>query len=407
MQNSNNIMRKFLAIIAVILSTVLWVAADNNVVRRDPVFVDGVLKRDSIYEDRVQLAVDDEGLDITVNMKFDEGNNQLLVMLKSTRPMIAFAESTIYKKAFTHTWFAGWTGRHLKFHKLSFPTLIEPKTEYYLSNACYKSFAKKRKRHTFNRWIYGSDKAVAIPGSIIPFVTDTLSQIFQLPDSVTTTSITLRNICLATAAPRKNKGPLYRIVAEADLNRTYNIRIQRDPCFGNDALIAAEDTILRQMSESLSFLDEKYKSRLVGNAESLEVFGHHKDLLLTRFPKRTDVSACPEIQMRRDKYNALLDSLASIECAVQIDSSLLQVDMQTGVSAVFVMQHARNIDLNTSIWQNSTDAIQRRDLIRTNKRLIAEVYDAIQENGIVTDKQRLVVENFKRAEEYFYKVCKL
>lgn len=398
------IMRKILAIIAVYILAITVLLADENV-RREPEFITGVVQRDSVYEDRVQLPVDDEGLDISVTVSFDEGNNQMLVTVKSSRLMIVFPESTTYRSVFRHNWFAGLIGRKMKPQRLRFPTLVEPKSSYKLSNECYKTFAKKRSHHTFNRWIYGSGKTVAISGPVQRFVTDSLTQLFQLPDSATSASFTLRNVCLVSQKPRKKKGPKYTLMADADVNRTYNINIKRDPCYGNSALIAAEDTILSHFTDNFNKFNDQYKTRLVSTNESYEIFGHHRDLILQQYPRRNEQSDCSEIQSRRDRYNALFDSLAVMDCALEIDSSMFA--MATGISSAFVLQRAKYIDQNTAIWLNSTDATQRRDVIRENKRYIIEVYDAILADGILTEEQRLAVAVFKRAEEYFYKVCNL
>lgn len=398
-------MRKFLAIIALAILAQTYLLADEPV-RREPAFVDGVVQRDSVFEDRVQIPVDDEGLDIVVKVKFDEGNNQLQVDVKSSRLMIVFPESTIYKSVFSHHWFAGLTGsRKMKVHRLRFPTLIEPKSKYRLDNMCYASFAKKRRNHVFNRWIYGSSKTVAIQGKVSKFVTDSLTQVFQLPDSATSASFTLRNVSLVSQKLRKRKGPKYTIVADADLNRTYNINIKRDPCYGKEDLIAAEDTVLKHFSDNYQLFDKQYESRLVSSNESYEIFLHHRDLILQTYPRRDEQSDCSEVQSRRDKYNMLYDSLAVMDCAMQIDSSMF--NLAAGINAAFVLQHAKSIDQNTAVWLNSLDVVERRDMVRKNKRLIAEVYDAIVADGILTEEQRLAVALFKRAEEYFYKVCNL
>lgn len=397
-------MRKFIAIIAFAIVAVTGILADE-VVRREPEFVDGVVQRDSIYEDQVQLPVDDEGLDMTVNVSFDEGSNQLLVVVKSSRPMIVFSESTTIKSAFSHHLFTGLTGRSLKPQLLRFPTLVEPKSKYKLAKTCYKTFAKKRSHHMFNRWIYGSAKTVAIPGKVQKFVTDSLSQVFQLPDSARDARFTIRNICLVSQKTRKGKGPVYTIVADADVNRTYNITIKRDPCYGKEALIAEADTLLQRFSDNFNKFSEQYKTRIVSTNESYEIFEHHRDLILQQFQRQGETSDCSEIQGRRDKYNALFDSLAVMDCALEIDSSMF--NLAAGVSTAFVLQRAKYIDQNTALWHYSTDATQRRDLVRENKHFIAEVYDAIVADGILTEEQRKAVALFKRAEEYFYKVCNL
>lgn len=397
-------MRKFIAIIAFAIVAITGILADE-VARREPVFVYGVVQRDSVFEDRVQLPVDDEGMDIIVNVTFDEGANQLLVTLKSSRQMIVFNETTTYKSVFSHNWFAGLTGRKMKPQRLRFPTLVEPDSKYKMSKACYKSFAKTRSHHIFNRWIYGSGRTVAIPGKVQKFVTDSLTQVFQLPDSARSANFTLRNVCLVSQTPRKNKGPKYAIVADADLNRTYKINIERDPCYGKNDLIAAEDTLLKHFTDNFNLFSEQYQTRIVSSNESYEIFEHHRDLILQQYPRRNEASDCTEIQSRRDKYNALFDSLSVMDCALEIDSSLF--NMATGVNAAFVLQRAKYIDQNTALWHYSTDAIQKRDLVRQNKHFITEVYDAIVADGILTEEQRKAVELFKRAEEYFYKVCNL
>lgn len=394
-------MQKFIAIIAVAVLSISGLLADQ-VVRREPEVVSAVVQRDSVYEDRVQLPVDDEGLDIIVNVSFDEGNNQLLVSLKSSRPMIVFPESTVYRDAFSNGWFSR---RKMKVHRLRFPTLVEPKSDYRIDKTCYKSFPKKRNHHVFNRWIYGGSKTKPVQGKVSKFVSDSLSQVFQLPDSALSASFTLRNFCLLSAKPRRNKGPMYTIMADADINRTYNINIKRDPCYGKNDLIAAEDTILKHFTDNYNTFSEQYKARIVSSNESYEIFEHHRDLILQQFPRRNEQSDCSEVQSRRDKYNALFDSLVVMDCALQVDSSLFS--MSTGINTAFVLQRARYIDQNTAQWLNSTDAVHRRDLIRQNKHYIAEVYDSVVADGIITDEQRLAIALFQRAEEYFYKVCNL
>ena len=106
---------------------------------------DAAVSDGSLYEDIVNVPFDDKGLDITVHIAFDETDNLLTLSLTGTRQLFVFQDDTYRKKAFT-----GWFSRR-SFHpeRLSYPTLVEPKTKYKLTSPVVKSFNKPRKKHLF------------------------------------------------------------------------------------------------------------------------------------------------------------------------------------------------------------------------------------------------------------------
>ncbi len=355
------------------------------------------------YTDHVSLRNDSRDMDLMVKFIFNEQTNTITVCLISYRDLFVFPADTPFRQTVS--------GRRIKPSRLPFVVDAAPDTRYILSRDYLRSLPKHRKKMVFHQWITASGMQ-AIPMEY-RMVNDYVSQDFTVTGKADAVTVTLRDVLMLQKdeASRK-KRTQYSVVWGKDLNTTYHVYIDRDPCFGKDEEKAAATAALEGLRTAADNLKQRYGSGYASNRESLANFREMKDLLLGQYPEVTEKSACPDVQAARDEYNAILASVKAMTCRLRSSSGGASGGGGTaagptgeGVDAGFILTQARQIDETVSQWAVSTDKAQKADLKRKCSDIIAAVRAAVAQKGIRGEAQRRALQHFNEAIKYFQNTC--
>ena len=357
------------------------------------------------YTDHLSLREDSRDMDLMVKFIFNEQANTLNVSLISYRDIFVFPTETSFKQAFKG-------GKKIKPEKLPFVVNTQPDTKYILSKEYKRSLPIPNKKHIFHQWINFSGMQ-ANPMEY-KMVNDFVSQDFVISNEAEAVTVTLRDVLMMEKDENdKKKYTTYNIVWGKDLNTTYQIFIERNPCFGKEEEIAATAQALEGVTNGYNNLKERFGTGVVANKESLANFKEMKNLLLSQYPAISKWSACPDIQEKRDKYNNIVSRIKSMNCRIRTAASAgggrggkgKAKASGEGVDAGFIQTQARQIDTAVSKWLNSKDKAERDDIKRKCKEIISTVKSTISQKGIKGEKQRNAVTIFNEAVKYFYSTC--
>ena len=103
------------------------------------------------YEEALTFPFDEKGVELKVMITFDEHTNELLLKVSGSRPLFVFQEDVYRNRVFT----GFFSRKHLRPERLSYPVLVAPRANFYLTKRVIKRFAKPRGKHLFNRWVDG------------------------------------------------------------------------------------------------------------------------------------------------------------------------------------------------------------------------------------------------------------
>ncbi len=357
------------------------------------------------YTDHVSLRDDSRDMDLMVKFIFSEQTNTVTVCLISYRDLFVFPTDTPYRQTVS--------GRRIKPSRLPFVVDAAPDTRYELSRDYLRSLPKHRKKTVFHQWITASGMQ-AIPMEY-RMVNDYVSQDFTVTGKADAVTVTLRDVLMMQKDENlRKKYTRYSVVWGKDLNTTYHIFIERDPCFGKEEEKAAATAALEGLRTAAANLKERYASGVAANSESLANFREMKSLLIGQYPEATETSPCPDVQAARDEYNAILASVKAMKCRLRSSSATGGASGASGagggatgegVDAGFILTQARQIDETVSQWAVSQDKAQKADLKRRCRDIIAAVRAAIAQKGIRGEAQRRALQHFNEAIKYFQNTC--
>ena len=158
-----------------------------------------------------------------------------------------------------------------------------------------------------------------------------------------------------------------------------------------------------------SFL-KKYDSGVVNDDGSKQTFQELQKTLIDMFPKSSDSSACPVIQQARDQYNQMVDSIQQMNVAIVPSTSdvLAAVGGDEGraINAKLILSNARQLDNTVALWLVSKDEMEREDLVIQGRNIIKDTSAMIGNSRGQTPEEQNAVSLFRKAEQYFNKVCK-
>lgn len=356
------------------------------------------------YTDHISLRDDSRDMDLMVKFIFTEQTNTVTVCLISYRDLFVFPTDTPFRQTVS--------GRRIKPSRLPFVVDAAPDTRYVLSRDYLRSLPKHRKKMVYHQWITASGMQ-AIPMEY-RMVNDYVSQDFTVTGKADAVTVTLRDVLMLQKDDNlRKKRTQYNVVWGKDLNTTYHIYIERDPCFGKEEEKAAATAALEGIRTAAANLKQHYSSGYVSSRESLDNFREMKSLLLGQYPEITDKSACPDVQQARDEYNAILASVKAMKCRLRTagsgsggsGSGHSAGPTGEGVDAGFILTQARQIDETVSQWAVSNDKAQKADLKRRCQDIITTVRTAVAQKGIRGEAQRRAVQHFNEAIKYFQNTC--
>ena len=353
------------------------------------------------YTDHIALMDDSRDMDLMVKFVFDEGQNQLTVSLISYRSLFVFREDTRYKMA-------------VRCHRLRpdrFPYMVEAEkgAKFKITKGFRRQVPKPRRKYVFKRWVeYDGLQPAPMEYKM---VNDYIEQTFDIVGKRDFVTVSLRDIMVMEKKGRKrlNKPDNYSVFFRRDLNTTYQVHLQRNPCFGLDEEISAAGKARAAVVKAYKSLHKAYGSGVVTTEEALKGFTDMKALLQSQYEHNSETSPCPDIQQFREDYNLYVDSIARLKCMLQESKPALfrdgagQAEMEFDVKTV--LEEARQIDNLVSRWMVSNDAAERHDIVKRCMDMINKTSRMLGNSRGVTPEQREAVTLFRAAERYFNTTC--
>lgn len=346
------------------------------------------------YTDCISLSRDSKDMDVIVKFAFDEGANTLKLTLTSYRGMFVFYDSMRYSKVF-------------KFGKMAperLPYEVESpgKSVYHSTKGLRASVSKPVGKYVFHRWIE-YDGLQALPAEY-KMLNDRIEQSFAVNGNRAVVSITLRDIMLMDPARKEGH---YNFVFDRDMSKRYDIAILRDGCFGKEEEIASAKEALATISASYDSLKVRFPGGIAQNQETAAMFDQMKSMLLTQFKKKDADSDCGCIMENLNSYNAYVDSLSAMTVKVPEASTPAVKGKETtpGINADNMFARARKIDMSISRWKLSRDPVEKSDIEKNCRSIIAAGKEEIRTRGVYTQAQKNARDAFLSAEAYFNRTC--
>ncbi len=367
---------------------------------------DITVSEDNPYTDHLSLKDDSKDMDLMVKFVFNDANNTLSVFLISYRDLFVFMTDTPYKQAIS--------GRKIKPNKLPFVVNTEPGVTYLLDKDYEKSFAKPRKKHVFKRWIEYSGLQ-PVPKEY-KMVNDFVQQDLTIMNNADAVTITLHDVMMLDQQPNSN--PIkkkYNVVWGKNLNVTYHIYLDRNPCFGKEEEIQAARKSLESIRAGYKNITDRFGSGIVSDGESLANFREMKKLLVGQYPVKTGKSSCPYLQSTWDAYNEYVDSINNLKCRIRSAVSGSKGSgngsggvavPKDGVNSGYILTQARRIDNAVSRWLVSKDMTERSDLKKQCQEIINVVKSTVAQKGLINESQKNAMGIFNQAAKYYYTICK-
>lgn len=358
------------------------------------------------YTDHISLKDDSRDMDLMAKFIFNEQTNTLNVCLISYRDLFVFPTDVPMKKTIS--------GKRIKPDKLPFVVNSESGVKYILTKDYLKTLPKNRKKAIFHQWAT-AEGLQPIPKEY-KMVNDFVSQDFSIMNKADAVTITLRDVLMLEKKENGKPNKVeYDVVWGKDLNTTYRIYIERNPCFGMEEQIAAAQKALDAITAAFHNLQERFGSGVVSTAASLANFKEMKELLVGQYPRKTEQSPCPDIQQKQDAYNSVLDSITSMRCRMINAASYMGGAggavgkggaPREGVDAGFILTQARLIDDAVSQWVLSKDMAQKADLKKKCQEIVSTVKTAVAQKGLINESQRRAYSHFNEAVAYYRSTCK-
>ena len=344
------------------------------------------------FTDHLSLKEDSRDMDLMVKFVFDENANTLTVSLISYRTLFVFWDQIRYKPAFKR--------RTLRPKMLPYVAQCDPNDRFKVSKVFKWSIPRPRKKYVFNRW--NTYEGLQPTPQEYQIVNDYICQTFDIVNKRNQVSLTLRDVFVMEHTAEN----VYEIFFGKDLYTQYQITIQRNPCFGKEEQLQSAQDAEKGIATAYDSFYKKYGSKKVSNEESMKMFLEMQDILTEQYPHQDIQSDCPDIQASWDNYNQYADSIRQMTCTVisqptgTVDGSLI------GILPKNILLKARQIDQMVARWMNSTDAMERRDLIMQCESLIKDCNEEISAQGASTPEQKQAVSVFQKAVRYYNNICK-
>ena len=342
------------------------------------------------YAESISLKKDARDMDMILKIIFDEPTNSLTVSLVSYRSLFVFNENVRYTQVV----------RRGKLRPEHFPYVVEsaPDMKYKLTDELKDQIPGCNKKFVFQRWL-NYDGLTPQPTGY-KMENDYIEQKFDIAGMDTLAFISLHDIfVMEPSAKKRNR---YDVLHLARLDRKYNIRIVRNPCFGKEEEIEAARLSAETIRTAYENLHQRYVSEESMNKESVQVLEEMRQLLEQQFPKRKDTYTCPTINAYIRDYNNYVDSICRLK---DIFISIRNERPEMPLPAERIMGIAKIIDRNVIRWVTSSDVVEKEDLIKRCRALLDEVNQYLYTDVELNEEQQIAVDVFLKAERYFKTTC--
>lgn len=354
------------------------------------------VSHDQSYTDHVSLQEDASDMDLMIKFVFDESQNQLTVSLISYRSLFVFHENIYYKQVIRR-------GK-LKPERIPYVVESEKGTVYKLAKALKKSIKRPRKRFVFKSWI-AYDRLQPVP-TAYKMTNDYISQTFQILQKDTAVYITLNDVLLMDESnksrPLKKK---YYLTFMKDLNRTYDITIKRNPCFGKEDEIDFAQKALDGVKQAYQTFTQRFKPGVSPNSsEKVDLFYQMKESMLKQYMPHTNQHTCEASQQIWDSYNSYVNSIMEQECHYESKQTNALVE-RSGFNPSILLEKARLLDKTVSQWLLSNDKAERNDLNARCKNLIIEMNNIVYGQRAINSNQQAAMTIYQQALNYYRTNC--
>lgn len=346
--------------------------------------------QDQSYTDHVSLKQDARDMDLIVKFIFDEPNNALTVSLMSYRNLFVFQDDVRYKQAVKR--------RKLRPDRLPYVVEADADMKYRLSKELRKRITGPKKKHVFKRWL--EYEGLQPQPTDYKMVNDYIEQKFDILDKDTLVTLSLRDIMVMELSQNKKKS--YDFLHYTDMDRKYEIHIERNPCLGREEEIEMVGTMVENIRTNYIALKERYESQEVLSKETLALLEEMRAMLLKQFPSKEETSPCSSVRQQLETYNCYVDSIRRLEdfvVAFENQQAVLAMD------AEHILAVARIVDNNVASWLVSADVVEKEDLVKRSQLLIDEITPYLTKDVVMDEEQALAVSVFRKAENYFRTTC--
>lgn len=346
---------------------------------------DITLSADTGYTDYLSLSADSKDLDVMLKFKFNEAENSITVSLLSYRPLFVFHDDTPFRPA-------------IKRRKLrpQYLTYVVEETPYKIKvpRSFRRRFIPSKRKFVFSRWI--SYEGVQPIPTTYNLVNDYIECSFDILKNRNELTLGFHHLVVADKDNSRPDKPLLIFSYLADLNYTYHITLQRDPCWGAEEELKQASETLEGVRQSYLMFKDSYQGKELQSEESYNQFLELKEILVNQYPHRDVKADCHKVADCWREYNLYADSLRMVNCTLYQKPVLM-----TGVSSSLLLEKARQIDSMVTRWINSSDPIEKKDLNVLCKKIITEVRQLVSQNGIVDTEQQRAWEIFRQADHYY------
>ena len=349
------------------------------------------------FSDQLAFNADEKDMQLTVKLLFDEDDNTLTLTLTSPKSLFVFWADLRFKDVFS-------CQRRLEPQKLPYVISSNTADQFQLTRSYYKTLPSCRHKYVFTKWIeFEGLKPVT---SDLKLVNDSIVQTFTLEDkSAKYYTIRLRHVLVMDEVDHKGASRSYEIVNGKDFNQKYRITIKHDPCLGLEDDVTEAEGSLDAVRNSFTWFQKRYANGKVADEIGMNDFQELKQTLIQLFPKKTTISPCPAVQQSRDQYNAIVDSIPLVN--VKLDTVVpANESMDHTLITKNILSSARLLDNAVARWLASKDEMERADLVEECRGIINDTNTLIKANRPQTAEEQQAIELFRKAEQYFKKVCR-
>ena len=351
------------------------------------------VSNDQSYTDHLSLAQDSRDMDVMVKFIFDEGKNTLTVSLVSYRSLFVFQEDTRYSSVVR--------GSRLHPEKLPYVAQAEDGTRFNLSRALRKALPRPLNRYVFNRWI-SYDGLQPVPTDY-KMVNDFIEQTFDIQGKRNSVTVTLRDVFLLD--PSEGKPNRYILSRGKDLLIKYQVVILRNPCLGMDEEIASAQKQGDAVQKAFETLKQVCPKGEVTSEEALKTFQDTQSTLLSLYPPKDTLVACPDLAMAVKQYNAYVDSLARLTCKL-VEPGDASWDDGQPLDVKLLYTQTRQLDKAVARWLVTKDDLEKKDLVSQCEDIIKDVSAMVRLHKASSEEEKQAIQAYNQAEEYFRKTCK-
>ena len=382
---------KLLFIVAMVINSVILHAQNTKSITISP---------DSAFTEQLSLVPNDKDMDVTLKISFDEAKNVLTVNVNAAKMLFVFWDDIRYKTVVHHRW--------LRPDKLPYVVSCHPLDRFRFTKASRHRIHWPYKQYVFKNWIEAS--GMQAEEGERQMVNEQLEQVFKIQGMLPNVTLRLRDIMLMEQGRQRGMGHDYDLIYGKDLNTEYQITLKRNPCFGLENDIKLAQNNLSNIRQSYTIFHKKYGRGVVNSQEDMNAFHDLQETLVAKYPKDNAPTPCPDIQQARESYNALVDSILSLNVTLEATPAdvLAAIGGAEGhaLNAKSILANARLLDNIISRWLISRDEAERGDLDEQCRSIIHDTSAMIGNRQGQTPEERNAVALFRKAVQYYKRTCK-